>query len=53
VDEAVASLPEVLKLDRRKVRATFERRFSAERMARDYVAAYARLPGIRAEAKAS
>ena len=53
VNEAVAGLPEVLKLDRRKVRATFERRFSAERMARDYVAAYARLPGIRAEAKAS
>jgi glycosyltransferase involved in cell wall biosynthesis len=43
VDEAVASMPGLLRLDRRKVRATFENRFSATRMAQDYVAAYKRL----------
>ena len=32
----------LLQLDRRKVRAVFEKRFSARRMAHDYVAAYAR-----------
>ncbi|TIX83299.1 MAG: glycosyltransferase family 4 protein, partial [Mesorhizobium sp.] len=35
------------------VRAVFERRFSAERMTRDYVSAYARLIGASAEARAS
>jgi len=52
VDEAVASVPSLLRLDRRRVRAVFERRFSATRMARDYLDAYMRLIGIR-EAKAS
>ncbi len=40
--EAVAALPEVLSLDRRGVRRTFERRFTAGRMARDYVDLYQR-----------
>lgn len=52
IDDAVASVPDLLALDRRKVRQTFEARFSAQRMARDYVAAYARLIG-GAEARAS
>jgi len=53
IEDAVASVPDLLALDRRKVRRTFETRFSATRMARDYVAAYARLLGTGAEAKAS
>jgi glycosyltransferase involved in cell wall biosynthesis len=39
-DEALAVLPQVLKLDRRAVRHRFEKRFSVQRMARDYVALY-------------
>lgn len=39
-EEAVAVLPEVLALDRRAVRRRFEERFSAERMARDYLKVY-------------
>jgi glycosyltransferase involved in cell wall biosynthesis len=35
-DEAVAALPRVLSLDRRRIRQAFERRFGADRMARDY-----------------
>ncbi len=35
--EAVAAIGRLAELDRRKVRATFERRFSARRMAEDYV----------------
>ncbi|WP_287202060.1 glycosyltransferase, partial [Mesorhizobium sp.] len=53
MEGAVASVPGMLRLDRRKVRAVFERRFSAERMTRDYVSAYARLIGASAEARAS
>ena len=52
VDAAVASMPALLDLDRRQVRAVFEKRFSAARMAGDYVAAYMRLTGMP-EAKAS
>ena len=40
MDEARAAWPEVLKLDRRAVRARFEERFTASRMARDYVGLY-------------
>ena len=40
VEEAVARLPEALALDRRAIRRQFEQRFSAERMARDYVRLY-------------
>jgi glycosyltransferase involved in cell wall biosynthesis len=40
VEEAVAALPRVLSLDRRRVRQAFERRFGADRMARDYVNLY-------------
>jgi glycosyltransferase involved in cell wall biosynthesis len=39
-DEAVERLPEVLALDRRSVRRRFDERFSATRMAKDYVQVY-------------
>lgn len=42
-EEAVKLLPEVLTLDRRKVRRRFEQRFSARRMANDYVRIYRKL----------
>jgi glycosyltransferase involved in cell wall biosynthesis len=40
VDEAIAALPAVESLDRRRCRAVFENRFSARRMAEDYVGIY-------------
>lgn len=40
MDEAAAALPQVLALDRRKVRERFEQRFTAARMGSDYVALY-------------
>lgn len=43
VDEAVRAVGAVERLDRRGVRAGFERRFGARRMAADYVDAYERL----------
>jgi glycosyltransferase involved in cell wall biosynthesis len=43
MEAAHAALPEVLRLDRRRVRAEFDRRFSAERMAQDYVDLYENL----------
>ena len=43
VDEAVAAVENVRRLPRREVRASFEERFTAERMASDYVALYRRL----------
>ncbi|MBV9080466.1 MAG: glycosyltransferase family 4 protein [Elusimicrobia bacterium] len=44
-DEAVAAVPRLAELDTAEIRRTFERRFSAERMARDYVSIYKRLAG--------
>ena len=43
IDAAVESLGQVDLIDRRACRAAFEKRFTAERMARDYVAVYKRL----------
>jgi glycosyltransferase involved in cell wall biosynthesis len=40
VDEAVRLLPQVIRLDRRAVRRRFEERFSASRMATDYLNVY-------------
>jgi glycosyltransferase involved in cell wall biosynthesis len=40
VEEAIAALPRVMALDRKKVRQRFEKRFSATRMANDYVSVY-------------
>ena len=45
VDEAVAALPAVVRLDRLRCRQEFERRFPASRMARDYVRVYERVTG--------
>ncbi len=42
-DDALAHAARVGELDRRRCRAVFEQRFSAERMARDYVKVYERL----------
>jgi glycosyltransferase involved in cell wall biosynthesis len=39
-EEAMRALPQVLSLDRRAVRQRFEERFSAARMAHDYVGVY-------------
>jgi glycosyltransferase involved in cell wall biosynthesis len=40
IDKAVAAVDRAQMLDRRRVRAAFERRFSVERMAQDYVSIY-------------
>ncbi len=45
IEEAVAAVPLAKELDRAAVRRRFEERFSAERMARDYVALYRGLFG--------
>ena len=45
IDDAVEAVERCATLDRRRVRATFEARFTADRMARDYVAIYERLVG--------
>ena len=42
-EEAVAALPAILSYDRRAVRQRFEERFTATRMAKDYVSTYRRL----------
>ncbi|MER8489169.1 glycosyltransferase family 4 protein [Mesorhizobium australicum] len=53
IEDAVASMPALLQLDRRRIRTAFERRFSANRMARDYVEAYSRLTSGHEESRAS
>ena len=40
IEQAVAAVPRITPLDRAKVRASFERRFTAERMAGDYLKIY-------------
>jgi len=42
IDQAVVAVERARRLDRAKVRARFDARFTAERMARDYVALYER-----------
>ena len=42
IDEAVRAVERIGELDRRRCRAEFEHRFTAERMARDYAAVYER-----------
>jgi glycosyltransferase involved in cell wall biosynthesis len=51
VDEAVKAVGRLDELDRAKVRAAFERRFTSERMAKDYAALYRRLPGVRTDSR--
>jgi glycosyltransferase involved in cell wall biosynthesis len=55
MDDAVAAVDMVSKLSRAHVRAEFERRFTAARMAEDYVKAYQRLlaAGLNVEAVAA
>ncbi len=45
--EAIATVPQLLTLDRRAVRRRFEERFSVARMARDYVALYQRQTSLQ------
>ena len=45
--EAVAALPEILSYDRRAVRQRFDERFTATRMAEDYVSIYRQLLRMR------
>jgi glycosyltransferase involved in cell wall biosynthesis len=49
IDEAVAAVARLDSIDRRAVRATFERRFSAMTMARRYAELYARVQATKAE----
>jgi glycosyltransferase involved in cell wall biosynthesis len=44
-EEAVEAITQLNRLDRSGIRATFERRFSARRMANDYLANYRKLVG--------
>jgi glycosyltransferase involved in cell wall biosynthesis len=50
VEEAVEAVGRIDNLSRRETRLCFERRFTAERMARDYIAIYHQLAGVRMEA---
>jgi glycosyltransferase involved in cell wall biosynthesis len=45
---AVAAVADLDRLDRRLIRARFEQRFTAERMAKDYVAVYETSPAVLA-----
>jgi glycosyltransferase involved in cell wall biosynthesis len=47
VEEAIVALPRLLALDRKAVRQRFEQRFSAARMASDYLALYRSLLASR------
>ena len=49
IDQAVRAVERIDTLDRRRCRAEVERRFTAERMARDYAAVYERFPGMTPE----
>jgi glycosyltransferase involved in cell wall biosynthesis len=49
MEEAIAALPRVIALDRKKVRQRFEQRFFATRMAKDYVGIYRSLLATSAE----
>lgn len=50
VTDAANAVSRLDQLDRGKVRATFEKRFTVERMTQDYLAIYRGLPGVRAAA---
>ena len=53
IDEAVAAVHCAADFNRARVRATFERRFSVERMTRDYLEIYQRLPRRRSRRAAA
>ncbi|MDR3374627.1 MAG: glycosyltransferase family 4 protein [Ancalomicrobiaceae bacterium] len=46
-DQAAAAMPSLIALDRARIRRTFETRFSARRMANDYLALYRRFARSR------
>jgi glycosyltransferase involved in cell wall biosynthesis len=48
IDEAVRATARIASLDRRRCREMFDERFTAERMANDYVTVYQRLIEARA-----
>src|SRR6202035_3198594 len=48
VEEAETAVQQLASLDRAKVRADFERRFTVERMAGDYLEIYRELAAVRA-----
>jgi glycosyltransferase involved in cell wall biosynthesis len=48
--EAVNAVRRLAMVDRARVRAIFEQRFTVERMAADYVSVYRRLAGVRRDA---
>ena len=48
--EAAAAVKRLAMLDRARVRSVFERRFTVERMAADYLSTYRRLSGVRRDA---
>ena len=50
VNEAVGAVARIDSLSRARTRACFERRFTVERMALDYLAIYRELAGVRMEA---
>jgi glycosyltransferase involved in cell wall biosynthesis len=52
VEEAVAAIKNIHQLDRRLCRQTFEQRFSALRMARDYLGIYEKLVENKTDVKA-
>jgi hypothetical protein len=52
-EQAVRAVGDLGRLDRRKVRARFEERFSADRMAREYECAYRKLISAAAEHSAT
>jgi len=47
ITEAVSALRRIDTLDRAGIRRQFEKRFTADRMAADYLEVYRRLPGLR------
>ena len=47
--EAVQAISRLEKLDRRKVRAQFEQRFTAKRMAKEYLGHYETLLGAKSQ----
>jgi glycosyltransferase involved in cell wall biosynthesis len=49
IEEAVDAVRRIGEIDRKTVRQTFERRFTARRMAEDYIRIYRELPAVRRE----
>jgi len=47
IDQAVAAVSQVGRLDRARVRNSFERRYTIERVAFQYMRVYCNLPGVR------